>query len=355
MKCFVIMPYGNLLTDPSQRQELDVLYQLIKSAVESIRLRGQPDLQISCHRGDKQPRPGEIVAHIVENLVEAEIAIADLSGRNANVFYELGVRHAVNDNTVLLARNEEDVPFDLRGQRLIIYRLDFEGGVRLRSALVEAIEDIIQAPRKIDNPVRRHIFEREKEKIQVRGTPPGYDVIKELLAEVANLRKEFAEQLTEVRRIMHAVTSSETLSRIDNDFHCSLRAFEGVWRISPSNSLLVARVIKGELVAPYSYGGRTDLTGRYYNFRLIGTNLFARFQWLADPSITGYGFVEIRSVNQLVGGWWYAGDLPCEVDRDITLIHKDLPWMNESTWERVQLDELPAWAEEYFAEVEARS
>ena len=121
MKCFVIMPFGNAALNSDRRRQLDLLYEgLIKPAVESVRIPGRADDRIVCHRGDAEPRPGEIIAHIVENLVEADIAIADLTGRNPNVFYELGVRHAVNDNTILLADSEEDIPFDLRGQRLII-------------------------------------------------------------------------------------------------------------------------------------------------------------------------------------------------------------------------------------------
>jgi hypothetical protein len=349
MKCFVIMPFGNRLSDPQQRGQLDVLYEgLIKPAVESVRLPGQPDERITCHRGDKEPRPGEIIAHIVENLVEAEIAIADLSGRNPNVFYELGVRHAVNDNTILIAQREEDVPFDLRGQRLIIYERDFEGGVRLRNALVEAIEDILRSPKKSDNPVRRHLLERETQKIDVGGIPPGYDVVKELLAEVVSLRREFKDQLAEVRQIMHAVTSPPATSEHDQEPSVDLKFFEGAWRSSPSGSLLCGRVINGELVMPYSYGTSASLTGHYYNFRLLGKTLFARFQWFEDPRICGYAFSQVESADRLVGGWWYAEDVPEGIGRDITRIYQSLPGINETVLNRIHLETLPDWAEQYF-------
>ena len=154
MRCFVIMPYGNLSENPERKRDLDLFYhELIKPAVESVPLPGTVGEYVKCHRADKEPRPGEIVMHIIENLVLSEIAIADVTGRNPNVFYELGVRHAVSDNTILLAQGEEDIPMDLRGQRYFIYRRDFQGGVRLRDALVRAVEEIVRSPKKIDNPV----------------------------------------------------------------------------------------------------------------------------------------------------------------------------------------------------------
>ena len=92
MRCFVIMPYGNRLNDLDRKRELDLFYEeLIKPAVESVAVPGQTGQFVHCHRADKEPRQGEIVMHIIENLVLSEIAIADVTGRNPNVFYELGV------------------------------------------------------------------------------------------------------------------------------------------------------------------------------------------------------------------------------------------------------------------------
>jgi len=355
MKCFVIMPFGNRQTEPDRARELDLLYdRLIKPAVESVAIPGRPGEHVVCHRGDKEPRPGEVITHIIENLVSADIAIADLTGRNANVFYELGVRHAVNDNTILIARTEEDIPFDLRGQRFFIYRLDLEGGLLLRDALVQAIEDILKAPKRVDNPVRRYLFDQEKEKIEARGTPPGYDVVKELLAEVASLRREFKEQLAEVRHIMNAVTGAQEVSPSARGPSVDLRFLEGVWRAKPSDSLLCARLMKnGELLVPYAYGNAAELTGHYFNFRLIGDNLFARFAWLNGSAISGYALMRVESINRLVGGWWYSEDVPEEMLRDGTRIDHSLPGANKMVLERIAMQDIPWWAEDYFKEREA--
>jgi len=114
MKCFVIMPFGNPKVDAEQARKLDSIYsRWIKPTVESISIPEKPGQKIICHRADKTYRPGEIITHVIENLISAEIVIAELSGRNANVFYELGVRHAVGSNCILISDNLEDIPFPI--------------------------------------------------------------------------------------------------------------------------------------------------------------------------------------------------------------------------------------------------
>ena len=137
MKCFVIMPFGNPNADAQHASRLESIYSnWIKPAIESATLPGTQYEKISCHRGDKTFRPGEVITHIIENLVSSEIVFADLSGKNANVFYELGVRHAVGNNCILISDNIDDVPFDLRPLRTIIYKYEPDSMLLLQDSLV---------------------------------------------------------------------------------------------------------------------------------------------------------------------------------------------------------------------------
>lgn len=354
MKCFVIMPYGNRERDVVRKRELDSLYEhIIRPAVEVVTVPGSNSEHILCDRGDKEPGPGEIITHIIKNLVLSDLAIADLSGRNPNVFYELGVRHAVNDNTILISESEEDVPFDLRGQRLILYKRDFEGGSRLRNAITKAVQDIVHSPGRIDNPVRRFLFDREREKmlekIEAQGQPPGYDFVNELLQEMSNLRKDFKAQLDEVRNMMEAVTApqSEPATAHGKESLDGLDFVEGAWQ-ADSGSHLYARIVQGQLLMPYCYGGNDYLTGHFYNFRRIGKNIFARFQWLGGSEISGYAQWEIKSQDDLVGGWWYAKGVPDEVVYDITCITHSMPGIHPYELHRTLGKSFPKWAEDYF-------
>jgi len=349
MKCFVIMPFGNPKVDAEQARKLDSIYsRWIKPTVESISIPEKPGQKIVCHRADKTYRPGEIITHVIENLISAEIVIADLSGRNANVFYELGVRHAVGSNCILISDNLEDIPFDLRRLRTIIYEYEPESMLTLKSSLEQAILEILQDPNTIDNPVRRYIYQREVDKT-IRESSPESDFVKNVLSEMASLRKDFREQSTEMLKLMKLITSApEDVQIAKPEPEIDLRAFQGVWRDRESRSVFYVRIVNGDLVIPYCYGGFQGLTGHLYNCRVIGRTLFSRFEWFESP-ISGYMFLRSESYVQINGGWWYKEDVPQDVINDISKVSDDLPDMNRLSLDRVTTStKFPADVEKYF-------
>lgn len=350
MKCFVIMPFGDPEKDPEKAKRLDFIYSdWLKPCVESIKIPGKADETISCHRADKSARPGEIITHIIENLVSADIVIADLSGRNPNVFYELGVRHSVNNNTILIADNLDDVPFDLRGLRTITYKWDPEQMVNLQKSLKSAILEILKEPDKIDNPIRRYLYNREVDKLIKQPSPPGYDVVKNILTEMSSLRKAFKEQAVEIKSIINQITTGkeDNLDKANKDEY-NLKFFEGIWLNESSGSILFGKVIKNELLIPYLYRGSFDCPAHYYNCKLIGNTLFARFEWFFGD-ISGYSIFKIESEDRLVGGWWYSQDVPEEIRRNISLMSETIPGMIPVRWKRIKEKRSePTWIREYF-------
>ena len=73
----------------------------------------------------------------------AKLVIADITGRNPNVLYELGITHTVGKPFVLLTQSAKDIPFDLNQFRHIIYEDNMEGYETLRSNLPKHIEQIV--------------------------------------------------------------------------------------------------------------------------------------------------------------------------------------------------------------------
>jgi len=348
MKCFVIMPFGNPKVDPEQARKLELIYsQWIKPTVESITF--SDDESIKCHRADKEARPEEIITHIIENLVTSDIVIADLSGRNPNVFYELGVRHAVNNKTILIAEDLDDIPFDLRGLRAIVYRYEPEHMLKLKNSLEQAIREILKDLDRIDNPVRRFLYNKEVDKLIKQPTPPGYDVFKNIISEMASLKMEVSNHMNEVRHIMKLITSTEgSIAGTNEPENLELKFFEGIWKNRETGSTYCARVVGGELYMPYCYHGDTELTGHYYNFRLIGNTLFGRFRWFYRPP-SGYFYLRVESKDRLVGGWWSNEDIPNEIIIDISRLNASIPWMTESVLNKESKNrQFPSWAEEYF-------
>jgi hypothetical protein len=103
--CFVVMPFDRLHDTQYER--------VIKKAIEAVGL--------VCKRGDEIYSHSEVLQDIWREIRSARLILAELSGKNANVMYEIGLAHAIGKPIILLTRNEQDVPFDLRALRYIYY------------------------------------------------------------------------------------------------------------------------------------------------------------------------------------------------------------------------------------------
>lgn len=98
-------------------------------------------LGVSCERVEELDFAGDIVKKIFEIIGEATLIVADMSGRNPNVFYEVGYAHGLGKPVVLLTEKVDDIPFDLKGQRHIIYGRSI---VRLREELLKTVREILK-------------------------------------------------------------------------------------------------------------------------------------------------------------------------------------------------------------------
>jgi O-acetyl-ADP-ribose deacetylase (regulator of RNase III) len=139
--CFVIMPYHTKKDVDGKDVDFDEIYDyIIKEAVQRV-----PALQ--CIRCDDFDQPGWIPARMLTQILEARVAVVDISTLNANVFYELGVRHALRKSiTVLIRRKGTNTPFNIEGMSSIEYdstgaRAIDEAKAKIHSAIVSAIDD----------------------------------------------------------------------------------------------------------------------------------------------------------------------------------------------------------------------
>lgn len=76
-----------------------------------------------CYRSDLPYNPGKLLNQIVQMLLESQLVIAVLDGKNPNVFYEIGLAHSIGKTVILVANmsNIKEIPFDLRSDRLLLY------------------------------------------------------------------------------------------------------------------------------------------------------------------------------------------------------------------------------------------
>jgi hypothetical protein len=145
--CFVMMPFG---------EWFDRYYQEIY--VPAIKDAGFEPV-----RADELFTTGSVVEQIWEQIEKAKLLLADLSGKNPNVFYELGLAHAARKPVVFTAGQLEDVPFDLRHLRVIIYDVrEPEWAARLRTSVADYLRNAMKDPGKsIPHPFRRLVEESE--------------------------------------------------------------------------------------------------------------------------------------------------------------------------------------------------
>ena len=102
---FVLMPFSD--------EFLDVYEAGIKPACK--------DAGAFCERVDEQIFVENILERVYNQIATADIIVAEMTGRNPNVFYEVGYAHALNKPVILLTQNAADIPFDLKHYPHIIY------------------------------------------------------------------------------------------------------------------------------------------------------------------------------------------------------------------------------------------
>lgn len=81
-------------------------------------------------RADELTALGQIVEQIRVAIQQSRVCVADLTHGNLNVMYEVGLAHSLSKPTILLTQDLEDVPFDLRSLRHIVYSMDEQGAAR---------------------------------------------------------------------------------------------------------------------------------------------------------------------------------------------------------------------------------
>lgn len=188
-KCFVLMPF-----DDSYKEIYTDVYKVVCK-----------NHNIECWRVDEISRPGSITKDIVEGILDADIVIADLTSRNPNVFYELGIAHSVGNKTIMTSQSIEDVPFDIANYRVILYKQSITGAKELRSKLDLSITELLKALDQTNNPLQEALSGRSA--LGKRRKTPLVKYI-----DVNNLPKKMRDWLQE-----NGITYAEDVNKIDLD------------------------------------------------------------------------------------------------------------------------------------------
>jgi hypothetical protein len=136
-RAFVIMPFG---------EGFDEIYNLF--TVGALTEAGY-----DVFRGDDIRSHQNILKDILEGLANSDLVVADLSGSNPNVYYELGLAHGLGRRVVLLTQKVEELPFDLRSYRVIPYSTHFAEIAKARDQLVSLARDAAEGRVPFGSPV----------------------------------------------------------------------------------------------------------------------------------------------------------------------------------------------------------
>ncbi len=213
-QCFIIGPIGDPESDTRKRSD-KIFHHILDPVLQ--------ECGYSAKRADHIQKPGIITNQIFERIFADDLVIADLTGNNPNVFYELGVRHATQKPCVQIVDIGNKIPFDVSFMRTIIFDVtDLDSVVKTKKDLIEQIKFVEQENVQIDNPVSNVL------RIYNLGlsTNPEQRVLADSLRvmmgrteALANLN--FDEKLAVMawnKQAIHKATDFQFLEQMRNDF-----------------------------------------------------------------------------------------------------------------------------------------
>ncbi|HCG7383758.1 TPA: hypothetical protein NJ378_004600 [Vibrio parahaemolyticus] len=193
VKCFVIMPIS-----AQQGYDSDHFTQVYEDIIKpAIDLAGMAPV-----RADETANTNLIQLDILRKVIESDIAICDMSAKNPNVFYELGVRQAFDKPTVLMIDDETSAPFDVSSLRYV----DYKRGMRYR--------DVNSAVKRLADTLKETYSKRD-DKAEINSlirlmelTSPA-QLAQVELSEEDRTEKLHELQISELTSMMHQLQASQ--------------------------------------------------------------------------------------------------------------------------------------------------
>lgn len=259
------MPFGKKPDASGNPVDFDQVYQqIIKPAIENAGLESL--------RADEEMTGGIIHTPMFERLILCEYAVADLTTANANVFYELGLRHAIRRwSTVLIFAGSDRLPFDVALLRAIPYKLGKDGVPEnpsedariLESRLRQARKDAVEDPKGVkDSPlfqlvedypdVKHEKTDVFRDRVRISG---------EIKARLETARKKGLEAVSKVGDELEHLDAIESAAVVD--LFLSYRAVKGWQEMidlvgKMPKPLAVTVLVQEQLALALNRAGRGD-------------------------------------------------------------------------------------------------
>ena len=182
-KCFIITPIGDANSETFRKAQ-GVIESVIKPVLES---KGFGDIKPSYDINNI----GMISTQIINRIINDDLVIANLTGTNPNVMYELCLRHVVAKPIIHICENGTDLPFDIKDCRTIFYQNDMLGVRELNQKINDFLEEIIYENDYKDNPV--YVADKYNNLLkQSKGVEDAtmLSLLMEMSSDIASLKRE---------------------------------------------------------------------------------------------------------------------------------------------------------------------
>lgn len=206
-RAFVIQQIG--AKDSPERRRADEIYKyIIVPAVE--------DAGLKPYRADLDLTPGAITPKLISELLNARVVIADLTGRNPNVFYELGITHSFIRPLISIADSSSSLPFDAKDERVIELGeysssgLAFAQGQNAKDSLRESLRIVLDDGYVPPSPLSDVAANRS-----IDDLAPENPVAAEM-AQMRETLEDIRMKVSQPRRTVAAVRTSEDIKALRN-------------------------------------------------------------------------------------------------------------------------------------------
>lgn len=208
-ECFFIAPIGETGSEIRERSDKLMTY-IVDEAVS--------EFGYSVLRADQMDQPGSITSQIIQKTVDSDLVIADLTGHNPNVFYELAVRHATGEPYIQLIDSSESIPFDIADLRTIHYGLGVEEAAQAKNEIRSQLESLRDGDPEFDNPISQSA---EMQSLR-ESTDPTDQNLAEVLQTISKLDRKIERiesNMTKSDYRPHVETLESNMMELDQISH----------------------------------------------------------------------------------------------------------------------------------------